>query len=236
MFGFAAGAVIKTFNPSKQARGGSYALPRTFVCVLMQLLQVISLIALFGDLFLNLLKMMVLPLIVCSMITGVTSIRSTGLPADARPQHPHLTLLPLLLLPPPLHFHANFRSEPRPSLFLDVHLLHRHYELGNFVGHDHVPPFALPSPTTSDALYFCLCTARDLMGLALMCHFRVLTIRPGVGKDLGSGSCGGGGNKEVEAISKPGNVVDPLDRRVPLLSVTRHGAARDTRCSACSTL
>jgi hypothetical protein len=42
------------------------------------LLQVISLIGLFGDLFLNLLKMMVLPLIVCSMITGVTSIRNTG--------------------------------------------------------------------------------------------------------------------------------------------------------------
>jgi L-cystine uptake protein TcyP (sodium:dicarboxylate symporter family) len=44
----------------------------------MQTSQVISLIALFGDLFLNLLKMMVLPLIICSMITGVTSIRSTG--------------------------------------------------------------------------------------------------------------------------------------------------------------
>jgi hypothetical protein len=76
----------------------------------MQLLQVISLIALFGDLFLNLLKMMVLPLIVCSMITGVTSIRSTGLPADARLQHPHLTLPP----PPPqllspLYFHAKLQ-------------------------------------------------------------------------------------------------------------------------------
>ena len=124
----------------------------------MLLLQVISLIALFGDLFLNLLKMMVLPLIVCSMITGVTSIRSTGLPARARPQPSHLTLL-LLLLPPPLpppYFHANFRSEPRPSLFLDLHLLHRHDGLGNIAGHDHVLPFAAPSPTTSDALYLLL--------------------------------------------------------------------------------
>ena len=56
------------------------------------------------------------------------------------------------------------------------------------------------------------------MALVFMSHFRVLTIRPGDGKDLGSGSCGGGGNKEVESISKPGNVVDPLDRQVPLLS------------------
>jgi Na+/H+-dicarboxylate symporter len=43
-----------------------------------QALQVISVIALFGDVFLNLLKMMVLPLIMCSMITGVTSIRRSG--------------------------------------------------------------------------------------------------------------------------------------------------------------
>ena len=133
----------------------------THVGVLMQLLQVISLISLFGDLFLNLLKMMVLPLIVCSMITGVISIRSTGLAARARPQPSHFTLLLLLLLllpppPPPPYFYANFRSEPRPSLFLDLHLLHRHDGLGNIAGHDHVLPFVAPSPTTSDALYFLL--------------------------------------------------------------------------------
>ena len=127
----------------------------------MQLLQVISLISLFGDLFLNLLKMMVLPLIVCSMITGVISIRSAGLAARARPQPSHFTLLLLLLLllpppPPPPYFYANFRSEPRPSLFLDLHLLHRHDGLGNIAGHDHVLPFVAPSPTTSDALYFLL--------------------------------------------------------------------------------
>jgi hypothetical protein len=47
----------------------------------------------------------------------------------------------------------------------------------------------------------------------LICCFRVMTVRPGEGKDLGSGSCGGG-NKEVEAINQSGKSVDALDRRV----------------------
>ena len=87
VFGFAAGAVIKTFNPSKQARS-RHASPSA---PLMQPLQVISAIALFGDVFLNLLKMMVLPLIMCSMITGVTSIRSTG--STTRPSTAHVNPL-----------------------------------------------------------------------------------------------------------------------------------------------
>jgi hypothetical protein len=43
-----------------------------------------------------------------------------------------------------------------------------------------------------------------------------MTIRPGEGKDLGSGSCGGA-NKEVEAINQSGKAVDALDRRVLLM-------------------
>jgi hypothetical protein len=66
---------------------------------------------------------------------------------------------------------------------------------------------------------------------ALRC-FRVMTIRPGEGKDLGSGSCGGG-NKEVEALSQPGKVVDPLDRRGFLC--VRDGVSCDDPPAACST-
>jgi hypothetical protein len=42
-------------------------------------------------------------------------------------------------------------------------------------------------------------------------QIRVYAIRPGEGRDLGSGACGGA-NKEVEVISQPGKTVDAVDR------------------------
>ena len=59
----------------------------------------------------------------------------------------------------------------------------------------------------ADMLLQCACVRA-----CVTCCCRVLTIRPGEGRDLGSGSCGGGGNKEVEAISAGGKAVDPFDR------------------------